>query len=83
MLSQTRLPAPVTRVRLLVESFSIASAHTADMFGMRADAVALEAVRRRLAARFGLKTLNILGEQPCTAREKRRAAVREAQRPQA
>ena len=77
MLSQTKLPAPVTSLRLLIEDVSFPTAHTSDLFGVRADSVSLEAVRRRLSARFGLKTLTILGNQPRTEREKRRAAVRE------
>ena len=77
LLAQMRLTAPVTRVRLLVEDVSFPTAHTADLFGAQSDSVALEATRRRLAARFGLTTLTILGKRPRTAREKRRAAVRE------
>jgi len=64
-------------VRLLVEDVSFPTAHTADLFGAQSDSVSLEATRRRLAARFGLTTLTILGKRPRTAREKRRAAVRE------
>ena len=77
VLAQTRLTAPVTRVRLLIEDVSFPTAHTSNLFGVRADSVSLEATRRRLAARFGLTTLTILGKQPRTEREKRRAAVRE------
>ena len=77
ILAQTRLTAPVTRLRLLIEDVSFPTAHTSDLFGVRADSVSLEATRRRLASRFGLTTLMILGKQPRTEREKRRAAVRE------
>lgn len=77
VLAQTRLTAPVTYFRLLIEDVSFPTAHTSDLFGVRADSVSLEATRRRLAARFGLTTLTILGKQPRTAREKRRAAVQE------
>ena len=78
LLAQMRLTAPITRVRLLVEDVSFPIAHTADLFGAQSDSVALEATRRRLAARFGLTTLTILGKRPRTVREKRRAAVRES-----
>ena len=77
MLAQTRLTAPVTSFRLLIEDVSFPTAHTSDLFGVRADAISLEATRRRLSARFGLTTLTILGNQPRTERERRRAAVRE------
>lgn len=78
MMSQTKLTAPVTRFRLLIEDVSFPAAHTADLFGVRADSVSLEATRRRLAARFGLTTLTVLGKHPRTEREKRRAAVQES-----
>ncbi len=77
LLGQTRLTSSVTRLRLLIEDVSFPTAHTSDIFGVRADAVSLEATRRRLAARFGLTTLAILGKRPRTEREKRRAAVRD------
>ena len=77
MLGQTRLTSPITHMRLVVEDVSFPTAHTSDLFGVRADSVSLEATRRRLAARFGLTTLMILGKQPRTVREKRRAAVQE------
>ena len=77
MLSLMRLTAPVTRVSITVDEVGVPAAHTADLFGVQTDAVALEGVRRRLAARFGLTTLTILGQRPRSAREKRRAAVRE------
>ena len=78
MLAQTRLTAPITSFRLLIEEISFPTAHTSNLFGVRADSVSLEATRRRLAARFGLTTLTILGQRPRTEREKRRAAVRES-----
>ena len=83
LLAQMRLMAPVTHVRLLIEDVSVPTAHTADLFGVRSDSISLEATRRRLAARFGLTTLTILGKRPRTARERRRAAVQEAWRAQA
>lgn len=78
MLALTRITAPVTSFRLLIEDVSFPSAHTSNLFGVRADSVSLEATRRRLSARFGLTTLTILGQRPRTEREKRRAAVRES-----
>ena len=77
ILSVSRLSAPVTCLSIAVDEVGVPDAHTPDLFGVQSDAVAMEAVKRRLAARFGLTTLTFLGKRQRSTREKRQAAVRE------
>ncbi len=81
LLAQMRLNAPITAVGITVLDVSPPMARTPDLFcdGPGRDPVALEAVRRRLAARFGLITLTTPSQWPKTARQKRHAALREQQ----
>ena len=79
LLAQMRLTAPITFIGIDVADVSPPSARTPDLFcaGPGSDPVALEAVRRRLAARFGLTTLTTPSQWPRTARQKRRSALNE------
>ena len=79
LLTQMRLTAPVMAISIDVADISPPAARTPDLFcaGPGSDPVALEAVRRRLAARFGLTTLTIPAQWPRTARQKRRTALSE------
>lgn len=78
LLAQMRMTAPVIGFGIDVADISSPAAHTPGLFcpGPGADPVALEAVRRRLAARFGLTTLTTPSHWPQTARQKRHAALR-------
>ncbi len=79
LLAQMRLTAPITFIGIDVADVSPPTARTPDLFcaGPGADPVALEAVRRRLAARFGLTTLTTPSQWPRSARQKRRTALSE------
>ena len=79
LLGQMRLAAPITAVGITVQDVSPPTARTPDLFcpGPGADPVALEAVRRRLAARFGLTTLTTPSQWPKSSRQKRHAALSE------
>ncbi len=79
LLAQMRLTAPITFIGIDVADVSPPTARTPDLFcaGPGSDPVALEAVRRRLAARFGLTTLTTPSQWPRTARQKRRTALSE------
>lgn len=79
LLAQMRLTAPLTAIGIEVTDIASPSARTPDLFcdGPGRDPVALEAVRRRLAARFGLSTLTTPSQWPRTARQKRRSALQE------
>ena len=79
LLSLMRLTAPITAISIDVADISQAAARTPDLFcaGPGSDPVALEAVRQRLAARFGLTTLTTPSQWPRTARQKRRSALSE------
>jgi len=79
LLGQMRLAAPITAVGISVLDVSPPTARTPDLFcpGPGADPVALESVRRRLAARFGLTTLTTPSQWPKSSRQKRQAALSE------
>lgn len=79
LLAQMRLTAPITAIGIDVADISPPTARTPDLFcaGPGSDPVALEAVRRRLAARFGLTTLTTPSQWPRSARQKRRSALNE------
>ena len=79
LLSQMRLTAAVTGVRLLVEDLEMPTARTNSLFlrGPGDDPAALRALRRSLQARFGARSVLILSELPRTAREERRACLHE------
>lgn len=79
LLAQTRLTAPVIGISIDVEDVSPPTARTPDLFctSPGTDPVALDAVRRRLAARFGLTTLTTPSQWPRSARQKRRSALNE------
>ena len=79
LLAQMRLTAPVTFIGIDVADVSPPTARTPDLFcaGPGSDPVALEAVRQRLAARFGLTTLTTPSQWPRSSRQKRRVALSE------
>ena len=79
LLAQMRLTAPITFIGIDVADVSPPSARTPDLFcaGPGSDPVAVEAVRRRLAARFGLTTLTTPSQWPRSSRQKRRVALSE------
>lgn len=79
LLNQIDVSAPVTSLRLLVEGLEMPQARTADLFarGPGDDAVALEATRRALIARFGLRSLTVASSLTISLRDERRACLRE------
>lgn len=79
LLSQMKLSAPITELRLLVEGLETPAARTNDLFvrGPGDDPAVLEAVRRSLQARFGKNGVFVLGQRPRSAREDRRACLHE------
>lgn len=79
LLSQMKLSAPVTELRLLVEDLEIPAARTNDLFlrGPGDDPAVLEAVRRSLQTRFGKNGVFVLGQKPRSVREDRRACLHE------
>ena len=79
LLGQMTISAPITFLRLLVEDLEIPRALTADLFarGPGDDPLALEAVRRSLIARFGLRSVSLASHLPVSLRQERRACLRE------
>ena len=53
MLSQSRLMAPMTRLSIAVDEIGIPETHTANLFGVQSDAVAMGAVMGRAERRGG------------------------------
>ena len=79
LLSQMRLSAPMTAVRILLEGLETPAARTNDLFlrGPGDDPLALEAVRRSLQMRFGTGRVILLSQRPRSVREERRACLHE------
>ena len=79
MTGEGAITAPVTAVRLLVEGLETPQARTADLFarGPGDDPAMLEAVRRGLIARFGLRSLAMASQLPVSLRQERQACLRE------
>ncbi len=79
MITEKAITAPVTAVRLLVEGLEMPQARTADLFarGPGDDPAMLEAVRRSLIARFGLRSLAMASQLPVSLRQERQACLRE------
>ena len=79
MTADRSLTAPVTALRLLVEGLETPLARTPDLFSRGAgdDPVALDALRRGLVARFGLRSLSLASKLPVSLRQERRACLRE------
>ena len=79
LLGQMTVPVPITSLRLLVEELETPRARTADLFacGPGDDNVALEAVRRGLVARFGLRSVLMASKLPVSLRQERQLCLRE------
>ena len=79
LLGQMTVPAPITSLRLLVEELETPRSRTADLFarGPGDDSVALEAVRRGLVARFGLRSVLMASNLPVSLRQERQICLRE------
>ena len=79
LLGQMTVPAPITSLQLLVEELEIPRARTSDLFarGPGDDSATLEAVRRGLIARFGLRSVLIASKLPVSLRQERQTCLRE------